>query len=1780
MPRPKRPAEGDTSTSKKPKPTFDERPPKKPRKNEIATDDISTGAQKPSILKQGEKAFPRGGASVLTPLEHKQIQIEATRDVLFEQAGKSTVNEVDEEDGDIVEASRAALKRKKKKAKPLSKGVPDELAEQKTKIESLGYKRLVEDSMVLGQVTQITRRDIALALPNNLTGYVPITSISDQLTAKIDDLLGKENEAEDDDEESDDFEDVDLKRLFKLGQYLRAAVRSVQNEDIKTHGPGKRHIELSLNPHVANGRMSKTDIAVGCTLQAAVKSVEDHGLVMDLGMNDQSVNGFLPSKALGPDIDHSTMEEGSVLLCLVTGSSSNGSMVQLSANHQASGATKKAKFLTTAPTVNTFLPGTAVEFQVTEVQPSGVVGQLMGMQVVTADRIHSGGATNSKELEELYSVGNRTKARILCSFPGSEPPKLGITLLPHILSLSPHPTTSRNTNPLSILPISAFVDNAKVVKVVDGMGLFMELGESGCRGFAHISRISDDKVEDLSSTSGRYKLGSSHHSRVVGYNPIDGLYRVSLEKKVLEQAFLRVEDVPVGQVLKCSVEKLIFNDKGAGGLLLKLSDGITGLCPENHMSDIQLRNPERKFKEGSVVNARVLSVDPEKRRIQLTLKKSLVNSDEPIWSDYTKILPGAQSLGTIVSVVRGGAVLKFYGAIRGFLPVFEMSDSLIEDATRHFKVGQVIKVRVLNVDPGLQRMTLSCKDPSSLSEVDAAVFAAMEIGSVVDGIVTEKNADTIKLEIADSNIKATLQQDHLTDGSEAKNASALKKIHVGQKLQDLVVLEKIIERSSVVLTKKASLVKAARSKTLVSSFDGIHEGREVQGFVRAINNERAFVQFAGRVVGLLRKSQIEPEMANAPNLGLRVGQSLTCKVLSVFQAQQQFQLTMKKQKVAQSEIKTTETSTPRTNDMAVVNPVDEKSMNVSDFVVGKETKARITSIRQTQLNVQLGDNLQGRIDVSEAFDSWEKIKNPKQPLKMFQPKEILDVRVLGIHDARGHRFLPITHRSNGIPVFELSTKRHNSDDGFLTMDKIQNGSSWVAFVNNIDAKCVWVNLSPTVRGRIDLRDLADDISLLKNVEEYFPIGSALRVRVKAVDASMNRLDLTAKVSSGSKSLTIEDVSKGMILPGTVVKVTEQYIMVRVSDAVLGQVPLTEFADDYSKANPTIHNMYDVVRVCVIGVDVPNKRILLSLRPSKVLNSKAPVQDPAIATISQLKVNDVVRGFVHQVADNGVFVTLGPTVTAFVRVSDLSDSYVKDWKSLVEIDQLVNGKITTVDSTANRIHMSLKDSLLNKDFIPPITFSDIAVGQVVTGKVRKVQEYGVFIVVDNSHNVSGLCHRSEIADSKIGDVRTLFDEGDAVKALVLKIDKDQRRISFGLKASYFQNQPNDGETSDEDDDGVGGVVLDEAGSEESDIEMEEGGADLDDVESIESEEEIAEDLDSDAEMENATSIQPSAGLSTSGFDWTGDALDADEKSSAAAGSENEAPTKKKKRRKPEIQVDKTGDLDKDGPKSVADFERLLLTQPNDSGLWIQYIAFQLQLGEVGKARDIAERALKTIHIREEDDKLNVWVALLSLENAYGSDETLEETFKRAVQYNDVQEIHERLASIYIESGKHDKAETLFQSMTKLRDINPHPAFWYNYAHFLLTTVSAPSRAHALLPRALQSVPPHLHRDLTTKFAILEFQSPAGDAERGRTLFEGLVTQWPKKGDLWDVWVDMEIKVGETEKARELFERMVQGKMKKKRAKFVFGRWREMEKKAGGKKGLERVQKAEKEYTGDE
>ncbi|EXL72469.1 hypothetical protein FOPG_11951 [Fusarium oxysporum f. sp. conglutinans race 2 54008] len=1552
-----------------------------------------------SLLKEDEPMFPRGGASVLTPLEQKKIQLEAKADAMRDEEF-NTGNKVQKK-----KKRKTALKGDKKSDKKTGE------EEQAVRIESLSFKNLVKGSLVLAQVTRINNLDLEVALPNNLTGHISIVAMSQQLTDRLENETAEKDDEEDD--EAEDDEGIDLKSIFAVGQYLRAYVASTAEES--TAGKSKRRIELSLRPNEANTGLAKDDVVPNTTVMASIVSVEDRGFVMDTGI--ENLGAFLAKSEVDKNIDEQRLQPGAVFLCQVTSKGANGKIAQLSLQQKKIGNPKSVP--ADATTINTFLPGTMADVLISNTDRRGLSGKIMGHLDVTADIIQSGAGPAGVSLDTAYKIGSRVKARVICNFPGAREPKLGISLLPHITALEkkrPTKSTDSKKNPTQVLPISSLVETCTVRHVEPDIGLFVDIGIPGLSGFVHISRVKDGKVEALYEASGPYKVDSEHKGRVIGYNEMDGLFQISFEKSVLEQQYLRLEDVPIGAVVTCNIEKVLIDEKGVSGLVVKVAEGITGFVPEQHFSDVKLQHPEKKFRQGMKVKARVLSTNLSKKQMRLTLKKTLVNSEAPVIKAYEEASVGMQIPGTIIKIQSSGAIIQFFGAVQGFLPISEMSEAYIKDPKEHFRTGQVVSVHVLDVEPESKRLVVSCKDPSAFGLDKQNALKKLQLGDIVSAKVTQKTEDQVFVELADAQLKAILPVGHLTDKSTSKNQYALKRIAVGQTLSDLVIVEKNENRRAVILSHKPSLVSAGKDKTLLTSFEDAKEGKIVAGFVRNITVTAVFVQFGGAVNALLPKARLAADIQDLPDFGMHKHQSIEVKIVSVIPDH-------KRIVVAPADF-------DESAELDKKAKASDKPAASDDIEFGTVAKAKITSIKDTQLNVQLVDSkVQGRIDVSQIFDKWEDIPDPKDPLDKYHKKQTVSVRVMGVHSAKDHRFLPFSHRSLH-SVLELTAKPSDLKAKTLeplSLENLKVGDTYVAFVNNSSPQHLWVNLSPSVRGRISAMEASDDLSQLNDLEANFPVGSALKVRVTGVDARNKRLDLSARSSSSSETVTWSALKQNMVLPGRVTKVNERQVLVKLSELVSGPVHLPDMADDFDTVNTLKQKKGEIVRVSIVELDASNKRLRLSTRPSRIMSSTLPVKDKEISDVSQLDAGDIVRGFVKNVSDKGLFVLLGGQVTALVKISNLSDRYLKEWKDHFQIDQLVKGRVIAVDKQTRHVELSLKSSVVDEDYTPPITYNDIKEGQVVTGKVRKVEEFGAFILIDNSDNVSGLCHRSQMAENPVKDATKLYKEGDAVKARVLEVDINKRRVTFGLKPSLFEDADTDMDDSD------AGVELDYDDSDD-DVDMDDAGAllkilgtdnagdsdededDEDDEDEDDDDEEEEEDDDEDVEMEDQPTKKKSKGLGAGKkSEWSADPFDEPESESEEQSKDNEK-TKKKRRNRDEIQVDRTAELDANGPQTSSDYERLLLGQPDSSELWIAYMAFQMQVSELSKAREVAERAIKSINIREETEKLNVWVAYLNLEVAYGTKQTVEEVFKRACQYNDAQEVHERLASIYIQSEK--------------------------------------------------------------------------------------------------------------------------------------------------------------------
>ena len=135
-------------------------------------------------------------------------------------------------------------------------------------------------------------------------------------------------------------------------------------------------------------------------------------------------------------------------------------------------------------------------------------------------------------------------------------------------------------------------------------------------------------------------------------------------------------------------------------------------------------------------------------------------------------------------------------------------------------------------------------------------------------------------------------------------------------------------------------------------------------------------------------------------------------------------------------------------------------------------------------------------------------------------------------------------------------------------------------------------------------------------------------------------------------------------------------------------------------------------------------------------------------------------------------------------------------------------------------------------------------------------------------------------------------------------------------------------------------------------------------------------------------------------------------------------------------------------------------------------------------------------------------------------------------------------------------------------------WTGFGHFQLHHGNLEA-GRELLQRSLKSLPKRKHIKTISKFAQLEFKY--GEPERGRTIFEGVMSNYPKRIDLWSVYIDMEVRNGEQDAVRRLFARVVSMKLSSKKMKFFFKKWLAYEKDNGDEEHIEEVKRRAMAYV---
>ena len=553
-------------------------------------------------------------------------------------------------------------------------------------------------------------------------------------------------------------------------------------------------------------------------------------------------------------------------------------------------------------------------------------------------------------------------------------------------------------------------------------------------------------------------------------------------------------------------------------------------------------------------------------------------------------------------------------------------------------------------------------------------------------------------------------------------------------------------------------------------------------------------------------------------------------------------------------------------------------------------------------------------------------------------------------------------------------------------------------------------------------------------------------------------------------------------------------------------------------------------------------------------------------------------------------------------------------------KLVTARILSIDAASSHVNLSLRPSVVSPHAL--LSFADFSVGQKVKGEVRNVKPFGVFVRLRHSQ-VDGLAHISECSDERIEDLGQHYKVGDRVRAVVLRKDEEKKKVSLGLRAKHFEDETEEERKAaeiDSDDDAnevgttptppstaLNGVKQgEEEKDEDGDVQMEESEAkaasspaggtknrrkrkDAEEAKGQATEvtskrtasASSADDAFEEAaplkvDLSSAAAPTPSA----SGESADGDAAASSSASAGPLTRRAKAALKREAQRALEVRELALTDPNA-APTSPADFERLLLASPNSSYLWTQYMAHHIAQSQVDEARHVARRALETVAPREEGEKLNVWVALIGLELQFAGEKEALAVVAEAGQRCEEEALLVELTRLYQSTGRVQLCIDAYRALTKA-----HPekkVHWVSYARFLFAQGQMDD-GRALLSSAIQRL--RSVRDeveLVEHFALLEFAQ--GSVERGRTMLEAALKEHPKRADVWNVWVDAELKLLRGERKSEggvaHIRRVLDGAIgvhwSSKKMKHLLKRYLEVEKEFGDEARVDYVKQKAREYV---
>ena len=449
--------------------------------------------------------------------------------------------------------------------------------------------------------------------------------------------------------------------------------------------------------------------------------------------------------------------------------------------------------------------------------------------------------------------------------------------------------------------------------------------------------------------------------------------------------------------------------------------------------------------------------------------------------------------------------------------------------------------------------------------------------------------------------------------------------------------------------------------------------------------------------------------------------------------------------------------------------------------------------------VEDAEDMDGRVVLSkekaERLKVWDEISNAyesDQPVegtiiarvkgglsvdigvKAFLPGSQVDLRpVRNLDGMMGERakfkIIKFNKRRGSIVLSRralLETERKRLREG--TLSTLEAGQILDGVIKNLTDYGAFIDLGG-IDGLLHITDMS--WGRINHPSELFNVGDEIKVKVLKFDSESERVSLGLKQIQPDPWVDAAlRYPLGKRLSGKVVSLTDYGAFIELEAGIEGLVHVSEMSWTKRVKHPSkVVAVGDDVEAVVLDVDERNRKISLGMKQIE--------DNPWTVIEAQYPIGSRVKGEVRNITNFGVFVGLDEGIDGLVHVSDISwTEQIKHPGEKFQKGDEVEAIVLKIDKESEKFSLGIKQ-------LEPNPWEDIQrkypMGSEITGPVTSVTDFGVFVRLDDG--IDGLVYSSELAQERVEKPADVFQEGQEITALVVKVDPSEQKISLSIRA---------------------------------------------------------------------------------------------------------------------------------------------------------------------------------------------------------------------------------------------------------------------------------------------------------------------------------------------------------------------------------------------------------------